>query len=60
MNQMKPAKGVILNTDQIVSGCLFSFAGRVKINKVTSSGLVQFERVSYFLSKKVYASFWCF
>ena len=37
----------------------FSFAGRIKINKVTSLGFAQFERVSYFLSKKVYASFWC-
>ena len=52
-------KGVNFNTDQIVSGRLFSFAGRIKINKVTSLGFAQFELVSYFLSKKVYASFWC-
>ena len=52
-------KGISFDTDQIVSGCLFSFAGRVEINKVTSLGLAQFERVSYFLSKTVYASFWC-
>ena len=52
-------KGVNFNTDQIVSWRLFSFAGRIKINKVTSLGFAQFERVSYFLSKTVYASFWC-
>ena len=52
-------KGGNFNTDQIVSGRLFSFAGGIKINKVTSLGFAQFERVSYFLSKTVYASFWC-
>ena len=52
-------KGVNFNTDQIVSWRLFSFAGRIKINKVTSLGFAQIERVSYFLFKEVYASFWC-
>ena len=39
-------KGVNFNTDQIVSWRLFSFAGRIKINKVTSLGFAQIERVS--------------